>query len=43
VEAAADRLIRHGEWREGIGASRIQFGKRLVQEVQRRCRRVGLK
>src|SRR3954465_11051562 len=41
VKAAADRLVRHFELLEGLGLSRPHELEGLLQEVERRSRRVG--
>ena len=33
VEAAADRLVRHGERRPGLGPAGVQLAERLLDEV----------
>ena len=42
VEAAADRLVRHLELGQGPGAAGLELGQRLLDEVQRGGRGVGL-
>ncbi len=42
VEAAADRLVGHLELGPGLGPAGVQLLQRLLDEVERRRRRVGL-
>ena len=43
VEAAADGFVRHLEICPGLGPPGLELRKRLLDEIERRRRRIGLK